>query len=89
MAEAKLADIDREESAAGALIKSMIENTAFSDTIALRTLELSLTPYFPTIAVISPTKPSVCCLCLTPATQRRSPLGLSALRDCVTNLPGR
>ena len=35
VAEAKLADIDREESAAGALIQSLIENTEFSDTIAL------------------------------------------------------
>ena len=35
VAEAKLADIDREERAAGALIQNMIENTAFSDAIAL------------------------------------------------------
>jgi class 3 adenylate cyclase len=35
VAEAKLADIDREERAAGALIQTMIENTEFSDTIAL------------------------------------------------------
>ena len=35
VAEAKLADIDREELAAAALIQAMIENTAFSDTIAL------------------------------------------------------
>ena len=35
VAEAKLADIDRDERAAGALIQTMIENTAFSDTIAL------------------------------------------------------
>ena len=34
-AEAKLTDIDREERAAQALIQTMIENTAFSDTIAL------------------------------------------------------
>jgi len=35
VAEAKLADIDREELAAGALIQTIIENTEFSDTIAL------------------------------------------------------
>ena len=78
VAEAKLADIDREERAAGALIQNMIENTAFSDAIALTHIKTFLTPYLLTIAVISPTKPSVCCLYSTAATQRKSPLGLSA-----------
>lgn len=35
VAEARLADIDREERSAQTLIQTMIENTAFSDTIAL------------------------------------------------------
>ncbi len=42
VAEAKLADIDREELAAAALIQAMIENTAFSDTIALTRIKTLL-----------------------------------------------
>jgi hypothetical protein len=41
-AEAKLAEIDREERAARALIQAMIEDTEFSDTIALTRVEALL-----------------------------------------------
>jgi len=40
VAEAKLADIDREERAAQALLQTMIENTAFSDAIALTRIKI-------------------------------------------------
>jgi adenylate cyclase len=42
VAEAKLTEIDREERAARALIPTMIENTEFSDTIALTRVETLL-----------------------------------------------
>jgi len=42
VAEAKLAQIDREERTARALIQTMSENTAFSDTIALARVESQL-----------------------------------------------
>jgi adenylate cyclase len=42
VAEAKLTDIDRDERAARALIQAMIENTAFSDAIALARVETLL-----------------------------------------------
>ena len=42
VAEAKLTDIDREERAARALIQNMIENTEFSDAIALTRVETLL-----------------------------------------------
>jgi class 3 adenylate cyclase len=42
VAEAKLTDIDREERAARALIQNMIENTEFSDTVALTRVETLL-----------------------------------------------
>jgi class 3 adenylate cyclase len=42
VAEAKLTEIDREERAARALIQTMIENTEFSDTIALTRVETLL-----------------------------------------------
>jgi Tar ligand binding domain homologue len=89
LAEAKLTDIDREERAARALIQNMIENTEFSDTIALTRVEVLLDTILTEIAVILPTKPSACCLCSTAATHRRSPTGSNALKDCATSLAGR
>ena len=67
----------------------MIENTAFSDTIALTHIKTLPDTILSDDRRYLANETKRYCLCLTPATQRRSPLGLSALRDCATNLPGR
>jgi len=89
VAEAKLADIDREERAAQALLQTMIENTAFSDAIALTRIKILIDTILTDDRRYLANEPSACCLCSMAATQRKSPPGSSALRNCVTNLHGR